>query len=409
MNAFTIRPIGAAEWQEWAMIAQEAFVSDMPEEHLQRLRASVDFDRSLGAYDDDVLIGGAISLAFSMAVPGATLSAAGVTGVAVLPSHRRRGVLRGLMRAQLAGVRERGEPIAALYASEAPIYGRYGYGRAADRLALRIPTNRSAFRDSAPRDPALRVRIATPAAARADMEKVHDAAWPARPGMYRRDTFRWDLLFHDDRSAGGYGSLRCVLVEDDAGPRGYAMFRIRRGATEHDVPDGVLRLEDLAALDPAAYALIWRQVLDRDLVATVVAGNRPVDDPLLHLVADPRQLGAIYSDDLWLRLVDAGQALASRRYATEVDTVIELTDPVCPWNEGRWRLSADPSGSVCERTTDPADVALPADSLAAAYLGGRPLTPLAAAGGAAELTRGALARLSTAMSWEPRPWCGLVF
>ena len=63
--------------------------------------------------------------------PAGSRLAAGITWVGVLPSHRRRGVLTELMRQQLDDVHERGEPLAILWASEPPIYGRFGYGIAA--------------------------------------------------------------------------------------------------------------------------------------------------------------------------------------------------------------------------------------------------------------------------------------
>ncbi|MCY7302099.1 MAG: GNAT family N-acetyltransferase [Thermoleophilia bacterium] len=48
-----------------------------------------------------------------MTAPGGPVSCTGVTVVGVLPTHRRRGILDRMMRAQLAAVRERGEPLAA--------------------------------------------------------------------------------------------------------------------------------------------------------------------------------------------------------------------------------------------------------------------------------------------------------
>ena len=192
-----------------------------------------------------------------MTVPGGPRPVCAVTGVAVMPSHRRRGILSALMRRQLADLHENGEATAVLYASEAGIYGRFGYGRAVDNMFFRIPKRGSEFVAHAPSDPALRVRVVRPDAARADLEKVFDAVVTTRPGLYVRSAARWDLLLTDDEhSRHGAGSLRCVVVEDDAGPRGYALFRIKPDTTDHDVPDGEVRLVDLFGLDPAAYALL---------------------------------------------------------------------------------------------------------------------------------------------------------
>lgn len=410
MDQFSIRPITESEWPEFTEVMLEAFNSVHPLASYERERHLLEFDRTLAAFDGDRMVGTAGALTFTMTVPGGPAPVAGVTAVAVLPSHRRRGILTALMRRQLNDLHEGGEPVAALYASEASIYGRFGYGRAADLLFFDIPRHGSGFVAEAPVDPSLRLRVAVPAKARGDLEKVFDAVVTERPGQFARAAARWDdVLGDEERDRNGGGPLRCLIVEDDTEVRGYALFRIKGGWSDHGIPDCELWLKELYALDPAAYARLWRGVLDRDLVSRVRAQGRPVDDPLLHLLADARQIRALWGDDLWVRLVDVDRALSARVYSAPVDLVIEVEDTRCPWNARRWRLSGDTAGAVCEATSAPADVTLPVAALGAAYLGGRPLVPMAQAGLIRETTRGALARLSTAMSWEPRPWAGLVF
>ncbi len=406
----TVRPLAEAEWPTFAALHHEAFNSSHPPEATERWGELIEFDRSLAAFDGDLLVGGTATLSFTMTVPGGPAPVAGVTAVSVLPSHRRRGILSTLMARQLHDIHERGrEAVAALYASEAAIYGRFGYGRAADGLFFRVPTRHSAFVPDAPADPALRLRVARPADALDDLRRVFEAVRPRRPGLYARSEAVWreSVITDEEHNRGGAGPLRCMIAEDDDGPRGYALFRVRSGFTDHDVPDGEVRLIELFAVDPAAYALVWRSVLDRDLCSHVHAWNRPADDPIVHLLAEPRHLNAGWLDDLWIRLVDVDRALASRVYAAPADLVIEVVDELCPWNAGRRRL-VTAKGS-CEPTGDPADLTLPVSALGAAYLGGRPLTPLAAAGLVREHREGALHELSTAMSWEPRPWGGLIF
>jgi predicted acetyltransferase len=343
-------------------------------------------------------------------VPGGPIPVGGVTAVGVLPSHRRRGILSSLMTRQLADVRERGEAVTALYASEAAIYGRFGYGRAADSMFFAIPTSGTAFVRNAPADPALRLRVVKPNEARSVFEKIFETVRGDRPGLYERTPARWDVVLSDhEADQRGAGPLRAVVVEDDDGPRGYAIFRTKQSFTDHDVPDGEVRVRELFGLDPAAYALLWRHLLDRDLMSHVKASYRPSDDPLIHLLAEPRRLNAGWLDDLWIRLVDVERALAARRYSAPVDVVIEVEDTVCPWNARRWRLSADTSGARCTPTEDPADLTLPVTVLGAAYLGGRPLAAPQAAGVLRESRPGAVRELSTAMSWEPAPWGGLMF
>ncbi|MEU9890009.1 GNAT family N-acetyltransferase [Sphaerisporangium sp. NPDC051011] len=405
-----IRPMDESDWPQWVEIDQEAFVEDYSPARVARFKALMEFDRTLGAYDGDRLVGSTVGLSLTMTLPGGPRPVCGVSAVCVIPSHRRRGILSGLMRAQLESLHEGGEPVALLYASEGAIYGRFGYGRAVDNLFFRIPTRGARLAGHAPSDPSLRLRVARPAAARGDLEKVFESVLPSRPGLYRRTPAAWDAVLADDEEARrGRSSLRCVVAEDDSGPRGYVLFRAKAGVTDHDLPDGELRVFDLFGLDPAAYALLWRHVLERDLVARVFAPSRPVDDPLMHLLAEPRLLNAGWLDDMWARVVDVDRALPYRAYSAPVDVVIDVTDTFCPWNAGRWRLSADASGATCHRTNDPADIELPVSVLGAAYLGGRALGSYEAAGIIRETRPGAIRALSAAMSWETHPWGGLMF
>jgi predicted acetyltransferase len=106
------------------------FGPPVTEERIGRFSRVLDVDRMHAAFEDDVIIGGAGAFGFDFAVPGGSLPCAGISVVGVYPTHRRRGVLRAMMDAQLLDVHERGEPLAALWASEETIYGRFGYGLA---------------------------------------------------------------------------------------------------------------------------------------------------------------------------------------------------------------------------------------------------------------------------------------
>ena len=416
MATFQIRPVTEDELPAFQIVDQHAFNGrpDSPRSRANWL-ARLELDRTLGAFDGATLAGVTGVYSFRMRVPGAMAAVAGVSMVAVLPSHRRRGALTGLMRRQLADIAERGEAVAALFASETEIYGRYGYGRASWHLFLKLGRGYGRLAATAPADPALRVRIAEPRAAHAEMGKVYELAMAERPGLYARTEPWWDRLTHDPDSDSD-PLMRCVLAEDDSGPRGYALFS-SEGRWEQGtfLPDGEMDVSEAIATDPAAAAALWADLLSRDLITTFRLHMRPVDDPLLDLLADSRQGRPQISDGLWIRLVDVGKALSQRRYACPVDVVIEVTDELCPQNQGRWRLTAAttsaPSGfsGTCEPTTAPADLVLPVRALGAAYLGGTRLGPLAAAGLVTEVTPGSVAALSAAMSWDPAPWCPMIF
>ncbi len=422
--AYPIRPISADDFPAFYAVIEHAFNSGQPTEaELQHELVTLEFDRTLAAFDGADIVGTAAAYTFQMAVPGDAAAVAGVTAVSVLPSHRRRGILSGLMRRQLADIRDRGETIAALFASEAAIYGRYGYGPASAELDFRIRRGEGTLPEQlavpGPGRPggAPRLRSAEPRDATAELAKVYDSVLRGRPGLPARDDRWWDYALWDpENRRSGRSPLRCVIAEDDAGPRGYALFWVKPEWGEHGIPDGVLQVRELMAADPAAHAVIWGDLLTRDLVAEVRARARPADDPLLYLLADSRRARAHLLDGLWVRLVSVPGALTRRRYACAVDVVIDVADGLFAENTGRWRLrTAGPAdaaagpGASCERTSAPADLALPVRALGAAYLGGTRLGALAAAGLVTEMRPGALAALSAALSWDPAPWCPAIF
>jgi predicted acetyltransferase len=416
-TTYPIRPIAEHELADFLLVDQHAFNGGPSSERSRaNFLSRVELDRTLAAFDGETIVGGTGIYSFQMRVPGAMASVAGVSLVSVLPSHRRRGILSALMRRQLADIGERGEAVAALFGSESAIYRRYGYERASWQAAYRVRGREGALAPGAPADPGLRLRIAEPASARAELAKVFELALAERPGMWARAEPWWDRLLFDLDPEGTPKPIRCLLAEDDSGPRGYALYT-STGRWDEDgfLPDGVLEVSESIATDPAATAAIWGDLLSRDLVSEFHARMRPVDDPLLYLLADPRRLRPQLTDGLWIRLVDVGAALALRHYACPVDVVIEVTDELCPQNQGRWRLTAaaaaTPAGfrATCDRTTAPADVTLPVAALGAVYLGGTRLGSLAEAGLVTEARAGSLAVLSTAMSWEPAPWCPMIF
>jgi predicted acetyltransferase len=418
MATYPIRPVAEDELADFLTVDQHAsHGTPISERAHANLLARLEFGRTLAAFDGDTIVGGTGVFSFRMRVPGAMAAVAGVSLVAVLPSHRRQGILSALMRRQLADVSERGETVAVLFGSESGIYGRYGYGRASWQAAYRLARGEGALAPGAPADPGLRLRIVEPLSARAELAQVYDLALAERPGLYARTEPWWDRLLIDLHGDGESARpIRCVLAEGDSGPRGYAVFTsTERWDEDAGLPEGVLEVSEAVATDPAATAALWGNLLSRDLVSEFHARMRPVDDPLLYLLADPRRVRSVVSDGLWVRLVDVPSALAQRRYACPVGVVIEVADQLCPQNTGRWRLAAEtgapPAGfrATCEPATAPADVVLPVWALGAAYLGGTGLGAMAKAGLVTEATPGSLAALSTAMSWEPAPWCPMTF
>ncbi|WBO66357.1 GNAT family N-acetyltransferase [Streptomyces camelliae] len=394
-----------ADFDRWWDGLIRAFGGVAAGEERELDRSLTEFDRSLAVRDGDEIVGTAGAFSFRMTVPGgAGVPAAGVTMVSVAATHRRRGVLTSMMRRQLDDVREWGEPLAVLTASEPAIYGRFGYAAAIHQLHAEIDTSRVTLDVPAGTDD-VRLRYANPADVLAECEAVFAELVPRRPGMLARQP-GWERvgLLDPESERDGASALQCVVAEREGRVTGYARFRTKLGWSPSG-HDGTVSLDDLAALDPASDAALWRFLFGIDLMSTLrTVRGRPLDDAWQHLVSDIRRCRTRVRDMGYVRLVDVGTALAARTYQAPVDVVLEVDDAFCPWNAGRWRLSGDAKGASCERTTDAAELALSVRELGAAYLGGVTLLSLAAAGRVRELRPGALAAASVAFGSPVAAW-----
>ncbi|MEU7562622.1 GNAT family N-acetyltransferase [Streptomyces eurythermus] len=401
-----LRPLREDEWDGWCDALYRAFgAGPVSGEEREAERAVTEFDRSLAAWDGDTLIGTAGAFSFRLTVPGgASVPTAGVTMVSVAATHRRRGVLTSIMRRQLDDFHARGEPVAMLTASEPAIYGRFGYGAATFRISAEIDTSRVTLALPAGTDE-VRVRSAAPADVLDACEAVYAALVPRRPGMLARQP-NWErvALADPERHRDGGPPLQCVVAERDGEITGYARFHTKGSWDDGGAPAGTVRLSDLAGLDPATEAALWRFLFGIDLMTTLSVPSRPVDDALRYLVSDIRRCDPRLRDDAYVRLVDVGAALSARTYQAPVDVVFEVEDAFGPWNAGRWRLTGDAKGASCERTADAADLALSVRELGSAYLGGVSLLSLAAAGRVRELRPGALTEASVAFGSPLAPW-----
>ncbi len=356
----------------------------------------VDPARFYGTYDGEQLVGTGGSYDFSMTVPGAAAPVAGVTWVGVLPTHRRRGTLTALMDRQLRDLHEQGRAVAALWASQSAIYGRFGYGPAAWDLAVTVPCGAPFRAAVAPGG----VRFVEPTAS--VLRPLYDAVQARTPGCPARDDAWWAFRLHDpEHRRSGSGPLQCALTDG-----GYALYSTTP-AWELQQPIGAVRVKEVVATTAEARARLWRFLLDLDLMRDVSYLRLPVDDPLmLDLLAEPGSARAVLRNSLHVRLVDVPTALANRRYACEVDVVLEVKDAPCPWNTGTWHLSGDRSGATCLPTSSAADLVVTPSDLGAAYLGGTPLRSRAVQ----ERRPGALALTTTAFGpLDGAPWCPIVF
>lgn len=377
------------------------FGREPTEESASRFVRVLSPDRMHAAWEDGEIVGGASAFEFQLTIPGAVVPAAGITVVGVLPTHRRKGVLTRLMRAQLDDIHERGEPVAFLWASEGAIYGRFGYGLAG--LSGEIDLLRVHSRFVRPVETDGRFRLLSLEEALEALPPVYEQIAAETPGMYGRTAEWWSTRVLDDPEwrRGGAGEMVRVVLERNREAVGYALYRLKMGFSE-GASTGAVHVIEALGVDPEALAAVWRHLLDIDWMERVQAWLLPVDHPLFLLLEEPSRMRFRVELSVWLRLVDVADALAARSWAQEEDVVLALIDPFCPWNEGSYRLD----GST---TTESPDLRLDVRDLGAAFLGGFTFAELRRAGRVEELVAGAIHRADSAFRTDRAPWCPEIF
>ena len=396
-----MRPIAPGEVGAFIRARNRAFGAHTSEEDIRRTTPTIEPQRALAVIDEGQIVGTTAARSLEMAVPGGSLPAAGIIHVSVQPTHRRRGIFARMTRRQLRDIHDGPEPIAILWAAESSIYGRFGFGMACFHESWRIERQHSALAN--PPEQQGRVRFVEPDEAKTLFPDVYERVWQARSGMIKRNTVHWDSRLRDtERDRGGASAFFHAVHEADDRLDGYVLYRIDGGK-------GALVVHELIAATDEAYATLWQFCFGVDLITSTEAQGQPVDAPLMWMLSDPRRLRRTPGDAIWLRLIDVPAALSGRRYAQEERLTIEVTDPACPWNEGRFELDAGPDGAECRPTRKEPELLLSAEDLAALYLGAVRCSTLAHAGRVKAHTPAALSRADATFTTEIQPWCGDYF
>ncbi|HLJ68452.1 MAG TPA: GNAT family N-acetyltransferase [Chloroflexota bacterium] len=404
--SFELRPIVADEFLAFGHATGTGFGDPGKDEEIEEERPLIDLDRTLAAFDGSRIVGTGVLYSFELTLPGATrIPAGGVSWISVLPTHRRRGILTAIMRRQLADMRERGEPVGLLYASESVIYGRFGFGVSTMHTDYEIGTHHARFAHHPPFDGV--VEFIDREEASSILPEVWDRAGAEQPGFLTRSRAEWDYYLRDPaRWAHGASKRFYVVYRAQSGEvDGYAAYRIKENWTG-GFAENSLQLVGLIALNDAARTALWKYVLSVDLVTKVEAHDMPNDDPIRWMLADPRRLRVKhFGDSLWTRVIDIPAALSARRYAAEGSLTLEVHDRFCPENSGTYRLEGGADGATCARSSVAPDLTMEAADLGAAYLGGTRFTDLARAGRVFERSPGAVRRADGIFQCIPAPWC----
>lgn len=409
--AIDFRPITPEEMPTFLGRIMRGFGEDLstdPEEQereVDRLLATLPVDRTMCAFDDADLVGTLGAFPFQLTVPGAAeLPMAGTTVVTVQPTHRRRGVLTTMMRAHLDDAAEHEEPIAGLWASESAIYGRYGFGSAAE--SDDVETVQTHIEVSGPSGD---VRLIEVEDASATLAPIYERVRLLRPGMLSRTKAWWEnsRLYDAPSERHGHSALRVAIHESEGEPDGYALYAQKSDWGE-GFGNGRIQVWEVIAPTPEAHTGLWRYLTNIDLFPRVKYWNMPVDDPLRWKVSDPRRLVRKRHDTLWIRILDVAAALSSRSYAADGSIMLEIGDSFRPDTAGTYELAVTGGHGECRPSAGDADVTLDVATLGSLYLGGGHAVA-AARGGRISGSDDAVVMLGRMFRGDDDPWCPEVF
>jgi len=402
-----VRTIEASEIDAWVQCMGVGFLFTVPEGYGDYFLGDVDLRRTWAAFDGDRVVGTLRSFATPFTAPGpAEVQVAALTNVTVAPTHRRLGLLTEMITAELRASAERGEPLGILIASEYPIYGRFGYGPAVEGASYSVDLATARFRSPGSGT----VELVDLVTLRKEAPAVYERFRHEQPGSIGRDARWWDRTLHQVEVPGakkpeGYQAL----YRSSAGVvEGYVRYRARQ-SSDNMRPTGEVTVDELVAATPAANARLWRYCCDIDLVATIRATDRPVDETLGWLLEDARAVSQTGRYDfVWVRIIDVCGALSARRYAVAGRLVIEVNDTL-GFAGGRYALEGRPTGASCVRTDDPADLTMVVDALGSLYAGGVSAHVLRDIGRVDEHRSGAIDRCAAMFRSPTPPWCSTWF
>ena len=404
----TTRPITEDERLKFRKQISVGFGDDLedPEQGAEHFEALMPLDRTVAALDGGEIVGTLGAYPFDVTVPGgASMPTAGTTMVTVQNTHRRQGVMRSMMRDHLDDTAARGEALAALWSSEAPIYGRFGFGHATSRDVVEI--SKDALVVERPSEGA--VRAIDAADVTTLLRDVYDRVRRAKPGMLSRNPDWWKHNVADDPEfrRGGSSAKRFVIYESDGGVEGYVIYR-QKSDWNNFLPEGKVKVSEVVAATDRAHSGLWHYLGNVDLFPIITHWNMPTDDPLWWKLRDPRRAIRKRSDALYVRIIDVPAALGARTYEGDGAIRIGVDDPFRADTTGVYELAATDGEGKAVTVDGDADVRLRIDALGALYLGGSNARSMASAG----LIDGepdAVATLHRLFHTVAEPWCDSVF
>ena len=386
-----IRPAREEEWDEFKHVVSVTLTTT-PE--VSRIPPKF----TLCAFEDGKLATAYAAWPLTMRFNGEGVPVAGVTAVGTLPIYRRRGYLRKVITKHLALLHEQGErAIAILWAAWAAIYQRYGYAVVSTRNSYDVAPRYLEFSLPQPVTGTFREISDDELALLDDLYQKFIAD---RTGYIHRGHARWEFGQLAPPPAGS--SLTKVVYQEADEPLGYVIY-----TQESMEGPGHPRLtiRDLTWLTVPAYRAVWNYLANMDEVGTIIWRLLPTDDPLPHLLLEPRMLNITSGNGIMGRIIDVERALPQRSYLEEGTLTFEITDSLCPWNQGRWKLEASTEGSLISRAREEPQLVMPISTLAMLVFGQVSASEAARMGRLDVNEDSALSMWDKVMRTKYRPFC----
>ena len=412
--AIELRSVTDENFVEWRKAVRQGFGIHVHPDDIARLRNDrAELDRLVAAVDtgSERIVGTGGADSYSLTVHGgAVVPMAGVAYMTTSVTHRRQGAFSVMMNQIHDEARERGDIVSGLWASQAHLYSRFDYGIGVNSYDWEIDPRFGSFSHSPISDDnnsEAHVYFVDANEAAVILPGIYEQMRQQTVGSVDRNPGRWRYqLFDEERVRDGASALFFAICEEGREQTGYVAYRMRR---KGDTDMGVLEIVEQVSLTDTAHATMWRFLLNFDLVGKITATNRPADDPLWWMLADPRRLNRTSHDALWVRLLDIPNALEARTYNADGQIKIGLISESQPAEAGTYVIDIDDSQASVKKTTDKPDVMMTPADLSVIYMGGAKPGPLVEAGRIDIITTGSLAKLHSMFSTDSAPWCAHYF
>lgn len=330
------------EMRAYRAVGKYAFGNNAPETEDNIVPFAPEW--ALAAYDGDTPVATAGAFPFRIQFNGRSVAADGITGVATDPGYRRQGLVRRLITELLQRSHENGVPLSILWASMGAIYQRFGYGLASYHVLYELDPRDIVFQSGEPAVGHTR-RIETDEALEV-LPQVYDRYAEPRNLLLHRPPELWKMMLSRQ---GDRDTHVAVHYGRDGSAEAYCVYQAHWPGPETPLPNHLMHVHDFAWLTTNGYRGIWEYLKAHDLVRELTWARVPDDDPASAMFLEPRRLRRQTDDGVWLRVVDAGAALAARGYDLPGEATLRVVgDELCPWNDGCYRLRTSGNGGAPE-------------------------------------------------------------